>query len=620
MAKKEPNDKSHEKDQELLKRLKDNLDQIEIDEIMKGMTKKELEDMGFVGDKEINIDRTVFTETTEREKLSFKEGIEFERLPDHTQFESLDIDSLMLIKDVMSGTVIATREPDETIPFNAGNNVKKEESERGEKYTAELKGKVVIIKDTMHIFPSDIDCNIEVRIAHDKMTVNMDCEAGYGDGKHLTTEVVMEEINKQGIVHGIQMGNIKKAIADAEKLSVPQKNIVIAEGTPHISGMDSAIEYHFNKEEEKQTFKILPDGRIDYKGSANITIAKKGELLAEIKGAGTGINGVDVVGEVLLADKGKQAHLVAGNGVKVSDDGQSFYADIKGCVVLNYPVLEVLELYEVQGDVDYSTGSIDFSGNVIINGTVHEGFEVKADGDIIIQNCVESARIIAGRDVRISGGILGHGKGVISAGRDVYAEYAQNGKIEAQGTVYLNDFAVNSTISCNYLNMLKKHGSVVGGEIIAQRGIDIINLGSQSGTKTYVSAGTDFLVRTKIKELDDAIKFFNENLKKIDNTLKPILKRMKSDPNNQKYNNALVKSTIDKRKELASTLRIMEAKKKHLQEQLEIEGVCFVKVKHTCFGDVHITIKDLKFNNAYKRENVRFYEDRKEGEVKTGAY
>ena len=329
---------------------------------------------------------------------------------------------------------------------------------------------------------------------------------------------------------------------------------------------------------------------------------------------------MDVVGEVLLADKGKQAHLVAGNGVKVSDDGQSFYADIKGCVVLNYPVLEVLELYEVQGDVDYSTGSIDFSGNVIINGTVHEGFEVKADGDIIIQNCVESARIIAGRDVRISGGILGHGKGVISAGRDVYAEYAQNGKIEAQGTVYLNDFAVNSTISCNYLNMLKKHGSVVGGEIIAQRGIDIINLGSQSGTKTYVSAGTDFLVRTKIKELDDAIKFFNENLKKIDNTLKPILKRMKSDPNNQKYNNALVKSTIDKRKELASTLRIMEAKKKHLQEQLEIEGVCFVKVKHTCFGDVHITIKDLKFNNAYKRENVRFYEDKREGEIKTGAY
>ena len=31
MAKKEPNDKSHEKGQELLKRLEDNLNQIEID-------------------------------------------------------------------------------------------------------------------------------------------------------------------------------------------------------------------------------------------------------------------------------------------------------------------------------------------------------------------------------------------------------------------------------------------------------------------------------------------------------------------------------------------------------------------------------------------------------------
>lgn len=615
-----PNDKDQNKDQELLKRLEDNLQRIEIDEITKGMTKEELEGMGFVGDKEIDITRKVFTETTEREKLSFKEGIEYERLPDHYRFDELDIDSLILIKDVKSGKVIATREPDETIKFHAGNNVKKEESDEGEKYIAEVKGKVVIIKDTMHVFPTDIDCSLEIRVGNDKMTACMNCKAGYGDGKHLSLELVMEELNRQGIVHGIKKDNIKKTIGDAEKLSVSQKDIVIAEGTSPASGLDSAIEYYFDKDEEKRTFKILPDGRVDYKGSATITVAKKGELLAEIKGAGIGISGVDVYGEVLLADKGKEAYLVAGKGVKASEDNKSFYADIKGCVVLNHPVLDVLELYEVQGDVDYSTGSIDFSGNVIVNGTVREGFEVKADGDIIIQNSIESARVIAGRDVRISGGILGHGKGLVSAGRDVYAEYAQNARIEAQGTVYINDFAVNSYIFCNHLNMLKKHGSVVGGETYAQRGIEVINIGSQNGTKTYISAGTDYLVRRKIKELDDAIKFYNENLAKIDTNLKPILKLMKSDPNNPKYNNSLIKSTITKRKELANTRRVMGAKKKHLFEQLEIQGVCFVKVKHTCFGDVYITIKDLKFNNAYKRENIRFYEDQQECEIKTGAY
>ena len=257
MAQKDNNDKSNEKEQELLKRLEDNLQQIEADEIMKGFTKDELEEIGFIGDKNIEINRKVFTETTEREKLSFKEGVEYERLPDHTQYEDLDIDLLIIVRDVKAGTVIATREPDETIPFHAGKYVKKEVAERGEKYIAEAKGKVVIIKDTMHIFPTDIDCELEIRVSNDKMTASMNCKAGYGGGRQLSVELVIEEVNKQGIVQGIRMDNIKKAIGDAEKLSVPQKDIVIAEGTPPASGADSAIEYHFNQDEEKNTFKIL---------------------------------------------------------------------------------------------------------------------------------------------------------------------------------------------------------------------------------------------------------------------------------------------------------------------------------------------------------------------------
>ena len=123
MADSNDNNQNSREDEELFGRLEDNLQRIEADEILKGLTKSELEQKGFVGDKEIDVSRRTFTETTEREKLCFKEGVEYKRLPDHEQYESINIDSLLLVKDILPQAVIATREPDETISFQAGQNV-----------------------------------------------------------------------------------------------------------------------------------------------------------------------------------------------------------------------------------------------------------------------------------------------------------------------------------------------------------------------------------------------------------------------------------------------------------------------------------------------------------------
>jgi uncharacterized protein (DUF342 family) len=168
--------------------------------------------------------------------------------------------------------------------------------------------------------------------------------------------------------------------------------------------------------------------------------------------------------------------------------------------------------------------------------------------------------------------------------------------------------------------MLKKHGSIVGGEAFARRYIDVLSIGSHSGTKTYVTAGTDFLVRKKIKEIDAAIEFYADNLKKIDAMLKPALELLKSDPENPRYNKTIIQNTIQKRKELKTQQLVMEAKRKNLYEQMNVEGVCYIKVKHACYADVNISIKDLKHPNTMIRENVRFYEDRKDSEIKVGPY
>ncbi|MDD5674794.1 MAG: FapA family protein, partial [Chitinivibrionales bacterium] len=199
-------------------------------------------------------------------------------------------------------------------------------------------------------------------------------------------------------------------------------------------------------------------------------------------------------------------------------------------------------------------------------------------------------------------------------------EFAQNVRIEAQGSVYINDFAVNSNIFCKYLKAQKWHGSIVGGEVNAQRGLDVMVLGSPGGTKTFVTSGSDFLVERKISDLDKAMQFCNANVKKIDTALKPVLSLVKNNPGEVVGKNAIIRKTLAKRKDLEEELRIMQAKHAHLEKQLNVEGACFVKVSRICYPDVALTIKGLRMQAAQQRENVRFYEDVKEGAIKTGAY
>jgi hypothetical protein len=313
--------------------------------------------------------------------------------------------------------------------------------------------------------------------------------------------------------------------------------------------------------------------------------------------------------------------LAAGEGVRADKGATEFYAAINGSIILNGSVIEVVNTYVVDGDVDFSTGNIQFNGNVLINGNVPDGFEVKAEGDIIVAKIVESARLEAGRDIVIKGGVQGKGRGLISAGRDIKVGYAQNARLEAQGNIYIGNFAINSYVfTSKNLVMLEKRGSVIGGEVFAQRGIDVRILGSENGVKTSAEAGTNYLVLRRISELDTAIEFCERNILKIDDSLKTFYSRMKSGQPMTDATKQVIAKTIEKKKDLEQRRAIMFAKRTDLFEQSRERDACFVKVKQTCFADVTIKIKEYKTVVTKERNNVRFFEDRNAETIAVGAY
>jgi uncharacterized protein (DUF342 family) len=610
-----------ERDARFLTRLEEQLDEIEMDEIVSGYTDEELEEKGFVGDKPLDVSRRTHRYGTEREHLVFEDGVEFDRLPDGTAFEDIAVEEVAYLNDVEAGALIATRSVDEQTNLEAGPNVRRGVVDDRERYVAMVRGKVVLIGTTLCLFPSDVDCLVDIVVTPDKMHALLSCRRGFGRGRALSVEMVEKELARLHISHGIRHEAIGTAVEEANASGVRIHEVEVARGTEPVPGEDGRPEYTFDSREREYDFRILPDGRIDYKNTRNIIMADEGQLLARLVKPRAGVPGIDVYDKTVPAPSGVPASLYAGQGVRSSEDGRELYAEKNGSVVLNGSILEVVDTYVVDGDVDYSSGNIRFNGNVLINGTVREGFEVEAEGDIIVAMCVERARLEAGRDVIVRGGVQGKGKGLIAAGRDIRAGYAQNARLEAQGNIYIDSYAINCYIySSRYLYMREKQGVLIGGETYAQRGVDVKTLGTENGIRTIVEAGTDYLVRRTIGELEEVIRFCDENIRKIEISLQGVRRMIRSGTSLPAAKAALVKKVLAKKQELEGRRTRVTVKRGDLEKRLHEQDICNVKVSLVCHPDVVVRIRGAQMPLHRPREAVRFYEDRGEGMVKTGPY
>jgi len=73
--------------------------------------------------------------------------------------------------------------------------------------------------------------------------------------------------------------------------------------------------------------------------------------------------------------------------------------------------IAVYDVLEINGDVDFNTGNIDFNGYVNIKGTVEDNFSVKAEKDIEIGGVygIGGVKLIesTGGSIYIRGGVAG---------------------------------------------------------------------------------------------------------------------------------------------------------------------------------------------------------------------
>jgi uncharacterized protein (DUF342 family) len=321
----------------------------------------------------------------------------------------------------------------------------------------------------------------------------------------ITEENVTALINQKKISYGICTQNISNFISQPD--TYMGQEVVIAEGLEPLDGEDAYIEMIYQQKDKKAP-KENEDGSIDFYSMIEIANVDPGQLLAKKISATEGVDGISVLNTEVKEKVGKDLKVKPGKNVVMKQDTQELYSAIAGQVSLSeVNKINVFPIFEVNGDLDFEIGNIDFVGNVVIRGSVPTGFKVKAKGDIRITGGVEGAELEAEGSIRIQSGITAQQKGFIKAGRDVETTFIVNGTIMAEGNVEISQSIMHSEISAGEsIICLGAKGLIVGGALQAGKSVKCRTIGNMMATPTTIEVGASPKLINRLKEVQLQLK------------------------------------------------------------------------------------------------------------------
>jgi uncharacterized protein (DUF342 family) len=474
-----------------------------------------------------------------------------------------------------------------------------------------------------------------VEISDDEMSAKLTVVPPQSERDHFTNiDDVRNVLKRRNVIYGVDESRVAELSAKLSQLETSQNinepiEMDIALGTPITNGEDARIEYLYKKIEVEAQAPVpeeTEDGRIDYRAVHKIDNIAKGTLLARKIPPTKGMSGMTVTGKTLPAVDGKDIDVTMGKGVVVSPENKDeWVSDTDGQVIIKENKISVLALYEIPGDVNLSTGNIDFIGTVIVRGDVKDGFKVYAGEDLVINGVVEGAELKCSGKLSIAGGVSGNDKAKIICAGDANIKYIRNAIVEIGGSLTSGQAIMHSKVTVGKkVTVAGKKGVIVGGQVIAGEEVNAASMGSNFATPTEVIVGEAVGLRDELQKMENELKVAVENLdktKKGIQFLKDLQVKMGGNLPPEKKE-LLTKLTRAQFKLMADTK--MMAEKKQDLEKKEHDGVDDRRrhAKVTCMGVVHTGVK-ITINKATRQisEELKYCTlTESDGEVKVGPF
>lgn len=427
---------------------------------------------------------------------------------------------------------------------------------------------------------------VKIEVSRDKMLGVVWFEEPQNGGNKLSADQIKLEIEKKGINQGV----IVDVLNEIMRTRRYGYKYIIAKGVQPQDGKDAVLTLNFDIEEIK-SFKPKQklDGTVDFKDLHTVYNVKKGDLLAKKNPATEGIEGYNVLGQIIKAKKGKDARMPKGKNTEILQDGLTLVSSVDGKLEYDGHNIYINTVYTLNGDLDSGVGNIDFLGSVVINGSVKSGYTIKAEGSVEVKGSVEDAVIIAGGDILLSYGIQGTDSGQLVSEGNIVAKFIQNAVVAARKDI-ITEAIIHSHVSAGgSVKVESGKGTIVGGSAAATNMILAKSIGSPMGTVTTVQIGILPSIYKKHKDIENELSKNKESLIKVEQSIKFLFTKSKQvglDVQKQ----AMLQKLNDSRMPLVETIEKLKKEYTELSDMLRDAQDGIIKATDTVYPGVKVII------------------------------
>lgn len=454
--------------------------------------------------------------------------------------------------------------------------------------------------------------DLVVELAPDKLEASIKITNAEDVGS-VSVSLINEALANRGVNTGIK----EDVVASIVTNPVANTFFVVATGTSPTSGTDELVEYKFpitsgHVIEENES------GSIDFRNISNFNNFKKDAVIATRTPATEGVDGVNVLGEVLPGKAGKSTVLRVGKGAEFNEQDQTVIACVAGhgCIVNDR--VSVLNTVDIPAHVDYSVGNINFIGNLRIRGGIMPGFKVEAAGDIEIADNVENANITCGGNLKIQGIVFGHEDCFIRVEGDAEVNAVDQAVLEVKGDLLVHGYIRHCQVKVGGSIILDgPKGSIVGGEVAALTRIRAPFIGNNMATLTKLSVGSNPFAAGELDETQKNHDQLHEKLGQVYNAMNTLHNKMTQAGSAGARMQPMLDKLRQAKSQLEPTVEKLAAKIVELRTTTLNFKEAKIHISEKVFPGVVVNFRNkLQYKTMDEAQRLTFYE--KDAEIRTG--
>lgn len=185
-------------------------------------------------------------------------------------------------------------------------------------------------------------------------------------------------------------------------------------------------------------------------------------------------------------------------------------AAVNGFCFYHNGLITVKRLLNVRRDMNFHTGNILFSGDVVVHGDVYPGFSLWGN-TVLIKGRVDGGNVTARGRIDCQAGVKGAPTALVDAGGTVRLSFCEGARIKTKGNLIIDGNCLHSNLYVGGSLIVK--GRLQGGHVHANGLVYVKEqLGGGQSANTIINLGYDPFLSLRLEELIDII---TEQTKKV---------------------------------------------------------------------------------------------------------